>query len=54
MVDKSDAATFQLNVPKELLTEAKRKVKPQSEQLRVDGWRYSWLSRISEMLVGKD
>jgi hypothetical protein len=28
--------------------------KSQHEQLCVEGWRNSWLSRISELLVGKD
>jgi len=54
MADKSMTGTFQLNLPKELLSEAKRQSKPKGEQLRVEGWRYSWLSRISELLVGKD
>jgi hypothetical protein len=54
MADKSMTGTFQLNLPKELLVEAKRQTKPKAEQLRVDGFRYSWLSRLSEMLVGKD
>jgi hypothetical protein len=54
MVDKTDTGTFQLNLPKELLTEAKREPKKQPEQLKVDGWRYSWFSRLSEMIVGKD
>jgi hypothetical protein len=46
---------YQLNLPKDLLTEAKRQ-QPQlsKEQLKVEGWRTSWLSRISEFLVGKD
>ncbi len=46
--------TFQISLPKDLLSEAKRAPKVKSEQLRVEGWRNSWLSRISEMLVGKD
>jgi hypothetical protein len=54
MADNSMTGTFQLNLPKDLLSEAKRTHKPKSEQLRVEGWRNSWLSRISEMLVGKD
>ena len=54
MADKSMTGTFQLNLPKELLSEAMRQSKPKQDQLRVEGWRNSWLSRISEMLVGKD
>jgi hypothetical protein len=56
MADNSVTGTFQLNLPKDLLAEAKRqaKSKPHDEKLRVEGWRTSWLSRISEVLVGKD
>jgi hypothetical protein len=54
MADQSMTGTYQLNLPKELLSEAKRQPKPKAEQLRVDGFRNSWLSRLSEMLVGKD
>ena len=54
MADNSMTGTFQLNLPKELLSEAKRQSKSKPEQLRVEGWRNSWLTRISEMLVGKD
>ncbi len=54
MADNSMTGTFQLNLPKELLSEAKRQSKPKPDQLRVEGWRNSWLSRLSEMLVGKD
>ena len=54
MADNSMTGTFQLNLPKELLSEATRQSKPKKEQLRVEGWRNSWLSRLSELLVGKD
>jgi hypothetical protein len=54
MADNSMTGTFQINLPKDLLSEAKRASKPKNEQLRVEGWRTSWLSRISELLVGKD
>ena len=54
MADNSMTGTFQLNLPKDLLSEAKRAPKSKPEQLRVEGWRNSWLSRISELLVGKD
>lgn len=54
MVDKSMTGTYQLNLPKDLLAEAKRQPKPKAEHMKVDGWRNSWLSRLSEMLAGKD
>src|ERR1700722_7407545 len=54
MVDKSMTGTFQINLPKDLLSEAKRQPKLKNEQLKVEGWRTSWLSKVSEMLVGKD
>jgi hypothetical protein len=54
MADNSMTGTYQLNLPKDLVLEAKRQPKQIKEQLRVEGWRTSWLSRISERLVGKD
>jgi hypothetical protein len=54
MADNSMTGTFQIDLPKDLLSEAKRAAQPKSEQFHVEGWRNSWLSRISEMLVGKD
>ena len=54
MADNSMTGTFQINLPKDLLSESKRATKTKSEQLHVEGWRNSWLSRIAEMLVGKD
>ena len=54
MADNSLTGTFQLNLPKDLLTEAKRQPKQRTEMLRVEGWRSSWLSRLSEILIGKD
>lgn len=54
MVDKSMTGTFQINLPKDLLSEARRQPKPKNEQLKVEGWRPSWFSRFSEILVGKD
>ena len=54
MVDNSMTGTFQINLPEDLLTESRRASKPKNEQLHVEGWRNSWLSRISELLVGKD
>jgi hypothetical protein len=55
MADNSMTGADQLNLPKDLLAEAKRQQpKLNKDQLRVEGWRTSWLSRISEILVGKD
>jgi hypothetical protein len=54
MADNSMTGSFQLNLPKDLISEAKRAPKPKQEELRVEGWRNSWLSRLSEVLVGKD
>ena len=55
MNDNSLTGTFQFELPKDLLSESKRAApQPQHEQLHVEGWRNSWLSRISELLVGKD
>ena len=54
MADNSMTGTFKLNLPKDLLSEAARAPQVKTEQLRVEGWRNSWLSRISELLVGKD
>jgi hypothetical protein len=54
MADNSMTGTFQVNLPKDLLSEAKRAATAKSEQFQVEGWRNSWLSRLSEMLVGKE
>ena len=54
MADNSMTGNFQINLPKDLLSEAKRASKPKGEQLHVEGWRNSWFSRIAENLVGKD
>jgi hypothetical protein len=54
MADDSMTGTFQLNLPKDLLSEAKRQAKPGEDHFKVEGWRTSWLSRLSELLVGKD
>ena len=54
MIDNSMTGTHQFDLPKDLLSEAKRAPKPENDQLHVEGWRNSWLMRISELLVGKD
>ena len=54
MADNSMTGNFQVTLPKEILSAAKRTNPPKNEQLRVEGWRSSWLTKISELLVGKD
>jgi hypothetical protein len=54
MADNSMTGTFQINLPKDLLSEARRAAVPKKEQLHVEGWRNSWLSRLAELIVGKD
>jgi hypothetical protein len=54
MVDKSMTGTFQINLPKDLVSESRKQPKPKNEQLKVEGWRNSWLTRVSEMLIGKE
>ena len=54
MADNSLTGTFQLDLPKDLLVEAKRVAERKDQPLGVEGWRRSWLSRISELLVGKE
>ncbi|HME39534.1 MAG TPA: hypothetical protein VKG63_11300 [Steroidobacteraceae bacterium] len=54
MADNSLTGTFQINLPKDLLSEARRAPKQRNEELRVEAWRNSWLARLSELLVGKD
>jgi hypothetical protein len=45
---------FQVTLPKELLSESRRQPKPKHEELKVEGWRSSWFSKVSELLVGRD
>jgi hypothetical protein len=54
MIDKSMTGSYQINLPKDLLSEARKQPKPKKEHLKVEGWRTSWLTRVSEILVGKD
>jgi hypothetical protein len=54
MIDKSMQGAYQINLPKDLLSEARKQPKPKKEHLKVEGWRTSWLTRVSEMLIGKD
>ena len=54
MADHSMTGTFRLELPKDLISEAQRAAKKPKDNLRVEGWRSSWLSRISEKLIGED
>jgi hypothetical protein len=55
MADNSLNGAFQLTLPKELVSAANRQPpKTADQKLRVEGWRTSWLSRLSEVLIGKD
>lgn len=54
MIDESMKGPYQINLPKDLLSESRRQPKPKKEHLKVEGWRTSWLSRVSELLIGKD
>ncbi len=54
MADNSLTGTYRLDLPKDLLAEAERVAQRKDRQLRVEGWRRSWLTRLSELLVGKD
>jgi hypothetical protein len=53
MIDKSTQDSYQINLPEDLLSEARRQPKPKREHLKVEGWRTSWLTRVSEKLIGK-
>jgi hypothetical protein len=54
MIDHTSTGTFQIPFPQDLLLESKRVPKPTMDQLKVEGWRNSWLSRLAEMLIGKE
>ena len=54
MIDKSMQDSYQINLPKDPLSEARKQPKPNREHLKVEGWRTSWLTRVSERLIGKD
>jgi hypothetical protein len=54
MANSSMTEKSQFKLPKDLVAESVRQPKSKSDQFRVEGWKRSWLSRISELLVGKD
>ena len=54
MADNSMTGAFRISLPQDLLAEAKRAPLAKREELKVEGWRRSWLSWLSELFVGKD
>jgi hypothetical protein len=54
MTDNSSTGSFRMDLPKDLVSAAQHVPQPSGTDLTVEGWRNSWLARISEMLVGKD
>lgn len=54
MADDSPTGQYQSLLPHDLLSEAKRVPRTPADPLHVEGWRASWWSRVSELLVGKD
>jgi hypothetical protein len=54
MADQSMTGTFRFELPKDLVSESKQQPKPKGEHFQVEGWRNSWLTRIAELIVGKD
>jgi len=54
MADNSSMGTYQIDFPQDLLLAAKQVPKQTNERLHIEGWRNSWLSRLSELVIGKD
>ncbi len=54
MTDDSLTNTFRIDLPQDLLMESARTPAPRHERLGVEGWRTSWLSRLLELLAGRD
>lgn len=54
MIDPAMTGTFQIQLPKELLAHSKHVQAGGSKELKVEGWRTSWLSRLMEKLIGHD
>jgi hypothetical protein len=55
MVDDAMTGSFRINLPKDLLSEAERRGgKPEGGAFHVEGWRSSWLSRLTEALFKED
>ena len=54
MIDPAMTGTFQIELPKELIAHAKHSRLVKGNELHVEGWRGSWLSRLVERFVGED
>lgn len=54
MAEPAASTVYDVKFPQELIQESRRVPKPSTEQLSVEGWRGSWLSRLAETLVGRD
>jgi len=54
MIDPAMTGTFQIELPKDLVAHAMRSKASKGNELQVEGWRGSWLSRLLEKLVGQD
>ncbi len=54
MIDDSLTDTSQFELPQDLLRESLRAREPRSDRLHVETWHGSWLSKLMELLVGKD
>ena len=54
MHDHATTEISQLELPQDLLAASHRVARPKSEQFHVDAFRVSWLTRLSELFVGKD
>lgn len=55
MFDPAVTGTFEIKLPNDLLAQAQHaRAKRAGSEMRVEGWKGSWLSRLFEKLVGKD
>lgn len=54
MNDPSLTGSYELKLPRDLLAQAQRSGKPRGQDMKVEGWKGSWLSRLIERLVGED
>ena len=56
MNDPAMTGTFELKMPNELLAHARhaKPVRGKGQELHVEGWKGSWLSRLLEKLIGQE
>jgi len=55
MLDPAMTGTFEIKLPNDLLAQAQHaKAKRKGQEMHVEGWKGSWLSRLLEKLVGED